>query len=166
MARLIQSGFEMYSSGHTVTDTGSLLVSPDGDGEAGSSGVLSLSTTVKNHGSSSLKCDSSVGNGSYAHHKWTIGGVLDRGYYIKFMVRSDSLPGNVGMVMGFDNAPSGTGMSCQSGGNILISEDTSGSVFTISQLTWYRFELYVKFSATQANRAWEFRVNGTTKSSG
>jgi hypothetical protein len=158
MARLITSGFEV---GLTSTVDAN---APDGYVSAGTIGTnISRYTTDKRSGAACLRVNpASV---AVVTNQFTVASVLDRSYWLRFYLKVLTLPATSWNILAWMDTATPRN-------NILLQDDgfmrnlAGSNSVQVNDGNWHRVELFIKASATQANRAWAFRVDGNTIGSG
>jgi hypothetical protein len=162
MSRLVTSGFEIYAGSSPSTDTDANDGGPDGNTRSGFPAVARI-TSDKRSGNACLEIGPNTIGGDRV--RFLPATALERGHWLRVYVKVIALP----------SASSVALISFFSGVNVNFDKATGGiySLYavgtkssSINDGAWHRVEVYEKCSATQANRAWELRLDGTTVSSG
>lgn len=156
MARLVTSGFEIY-----VADTGSGTGAPDG----GNPGFATVSrvTTGQRSGTGCLRINTSNAAG---YNIYSVAGVNGRGYWARAYVKIASVPNAPIRLLYLTVANNAGGAMLDTTGHVYHQQAPGTLSPALNDGVWHRIEVYTFFSATQASRAWELRVDGTTISSG
>lgn len=158
MARLVTSGFEIYVAANvsgTNPPDGTALLSCTRETSGQRSGVACLRINVVSDAA--------------ANNNWSLIGMTanERGYWARAYVKTGSfLPNGAVRLLGILSGNNNEGALMNSSGQVYHSNATSTLSPSINDGNWHRIEVYTFFSATQANRAWELRLDGTTISSG
>ena len=166
MSRIVTSGFEIYSSASGATDTVALqeVGAPDGY-IAFTPTVFARDTTHQRSGNACLALTNpSSGTGNWT--RWPLTVLTgDHTYYLRFYLR-------IGVATNSTLNPIATigltdgGVYLDTASKVYSPNDTVNRSPALNDGAYHRIEMMSKFSTTQANRAWELRVDGTTISSG
>lgn len=156
MTRLVTSGFEIY---HATSVTPDFPLQEAGVPDGFINTAQALQTTGQRSGRSCFRLNVSA---AARYIQWAFTGVLDRGYYARVYLKIATLPSANMTILSLTDAA----VFLDTSGRVYHANNTGVTSAAINDGNWHRIEMYRKASATQANRAWELRVDGATVSSG
>jgi hypothetical protein len=155
MTRLITSGFEIYVANSLGAGA------PDG---ATANPAVSRVTTGQRSGTGCLRINTSTTAGFNSHF---ITGVNGRGYWARAYIKIGSPSSQPPTRLLYLSSGNNNQGAMLDGSSQVFHDQAPGTLSpAINDGAWHRIEVYTFFSATQASRAWELRVDGTTISSG